>query len=114
MSSIPPVRGSDPPTAGPEGIQGGDLLTTTLVSSEPVASTSEQGSGIPTTAFECPGAGKSNSTSFFISYLYFCVLVTPPKISDQGNSIPFFFLFSLNLSYFRCYYGKSTCYGVFS
>jgi hypothetical protein len=80
-------------SASPEGIRGGDLLTATLVSSEPVASTSEQGSGIPTTVFELPGAGNSNSNSFFIFYLYFCVLVTPPKIPDQGNSTFFFFSF---------------------
>ena len=98
-----------------KGIQGGDLLITIVVTSEPAISTSEWGSGIPTTASERQGAGNLISLPFLF-FIYVYVLVTPPKISDQGNSTFFFpvFFFFLNLSYYRCYYGKSSCNGGFS
>ena len=72
-----------------KGIQGGDLLITIVVTSEPAISTSEWGSGIPTTASERQGAGNLNSLPFLF-FIYVYVLVTPPKISDQGNSTFFF------------------------
>jgi hypothetical protein len=75
-----------------KGIQGGDLLITIVVTSEPAISTSEWGSGIPTTASERQGAGNLNSLPFLF-FIYVYVLVTPPKISDQGNSTFFFPVF---------------------
>ena len=75
-----------------KGIQGGDLLITIVVTSEPAISTSEWGSGIPTTASERQGAGNLISLPFLF-FIYVYVLVTPPKISDQGNSTFFFPVF---------------------
>jgi hypothetical protein len=63
-----------------------------IVTSEPAISTSEWGSGIPTTASERQGAGNLNSL-FFSLLLFMSVLVTPPKIHDQGNTTFFFFFF---------------------
>ena len=75
-----------------KGIQGGDLLITIVVTSEPAISTLEWGSEIPTTVSEHQGAGNLNSL-FYLFIIYVYVLVTPLKISNQGNSTFFFSFF---------------------
>ena len=90
--------GNTSPTLLHPPVQGGKTLVSAMPEfSEPIVSTSDQGSRVPTSALEHPGAGNSIQISSSSFCLYFHVLVTPPKIPDQGNFVFFLSLLKIQV-----------------